>query len=286
MEGLTYKRSRIRTKSARNAHDLRSTIDLYDSDSDLPDLLPLLQAVQTEIIPRLVQTHRSPEVSRAMPDEDDVDLMGALAIERDTDSAIARIEELQAQGATIESLYVDLLGGTARLLGEMWEDDRIPFVDVAVGLCTLHQILFRMEADRIAQEAEPSQGRALFSPVPGESHVFGALILARIFARAGWQSWSDITLEADEIVARVAETRFDLVGLSMSADRHTDSLKRLIERIRALPSDYVPLILVGGSSFARSPDLFEAVGADATADSALEAIEAARSHMRLRGQRA
>lgn len=281
MEGLTQKRG---WHPARHDEDQGGTgaKRLREMQDDArPDLRRLIGAVEAEVIPRLLLTHKLPAGQSRKPTRTDVEELCGLAIESDTHGALARVDRLLASGVGIEAIYLNLLGATARLLGEMWEQDRINFLDVTVGLCTLHQILFRLGAGREDLAApEGSGGRALFAPVAGETHVFGALIVARMFARGGWRTWTELSLESDRLIELVHENQFDVVGLSMSCDRHLDTMRETIARLREERGDRpVPCIMVGGNAFDRHPEWAAEIGADATAPDPASAVRFAEQRL-------
>ena len=56
-----------------------------------------------------------------------------LAVNRDAHESIAYFSALRAQGASIESLFQDLLAPTARRLGELWDEEINDFIDVTRG---------------------------------------------------------------------------------------------------------------------------------------------------------
>jgi methanogenic corrinoid protein MtbC1 len=282
MDGLTQKRATKRGEAAEAAEttQIRGD-DRAAAEHVRPDLQKLIGAVEGEVIPRLLLTHKLPAGSPRKPDPTEIETLCGRAIDSDTEGALRQIDRLLADGIGIESIYLHLLGATARLLGEMWEQDRINFLDVTVGLCTLHQILFRLGAGRDdVAAADSGGGRALFAPVAGETHVFGALIVARMFARAGWRTWTELSLSADHLIELVHENEFDVVGLSMSCDRHADTMRETIARLRAERGDAMrPCILVGGHAFDRHADWAEAFGADATAPDPASAVRLAESHL-------
>ncbi len=237
------------------------------------DIARLLAAVEREVIPRLVREHAPRRPVRHKPSLTEVERLAGLAIDGMTGDAAALVDELRAAGVSLTSVYIDLLAATARLLGEMWEQDRVSFLDVTVGLCTLHQVLFRLGPDL---PEEPSggagTGRVLLAPVPGETHVFGALIVARFFARAGWRTWTELDADEARLSGLIAEHGFDVVGLSLSCDREAEELRGMIGRLRDAAGPRRPQIFVGGHAIERRPDLVEAIGADATSPDPVEAV--------------
>ncbi|MEM9145135.1 MAG: cobalamin-dependent protein [Pseudomonadota bacterium] len=235
------------------------------------DIRALLGTIENEVIPRLLLTHTIAAHCARRVSLSDVESLSGLAIDGDATTAVSVIERMQAEGLGFEAVYMDLLGGTARLLGEMWEQDRISFVDVTVGLCTLHQIMFHLGTEDEAP-AEAIAGHALFSPLPGETHVFGSLIVAKFFARAGWRTWTELSTTEDTLCERLAETPFDLVGLSIYVDRDLDRLPGVIQRLRRHAGRAGTRILVGGGAIDRNPGVAEQAGADGTAPDPAGAI--------------
>lgn len=232
-------------------------------DCSLGSLASLIHAVELDVIPNLLTAYRRPERANARATERDVAMLSTLMLSDNVPDALRLIEQLRDQGLSIESIYLDLLGATARNLGEMWDDDRIGFIDVTIGLCALHQVLFRL-APRFEQ-ANPVAGanrHALFVPTPGETHFFGALIAAKVFAQAGWQCWTEVAISSRDLVALVKSEDFSLVGLSLATDRHAEELAIAIAAVRRATQGRAVKVIVGGTAFVLDPELGARVGAD------------------------
>ncbi len=235
----------------------------------------LLAAVEREVIPRLVREHAPRPSSRARPGLSDVERLAGLALDGLASEATDLVDHLRVAGVPLTSIYTDLLGAAARLLGEMWEQDRVNFVDVTVGLCTLHQVLFRIGTDMVEGIGGEDVGRILLAPVPGETHVFGALIVARFFARAGWRTWTELDASEAELNALIAKHKFDVIGLSLSCDREPDELRDLIARMRTAALPAKPQIFIGGGAVERMPGLVGSIGADRSSTDPTEAVRMA-----------
>ncbi|MEM1343369.1 MAG: cobalamin B12-binding domain-containing protein [Pseudomonadota bacterium] len=246
-----------------------------------PDFALLVRAVETEVIPRLLAAHHRSDPSppkRALPPDPrpqarDIEALSEHAIASDTTGALALIEALIARGAGPEAVYLDLLGATAARLGKLWEEDEASFFDVSLGLCTLQQVLFRLPPlferpeDALARATSPptTMRRALFAPVPGETHVFGALIVAKFFARAGWRTWTEMSIDDAGLIDFLQREPFEVVGFSIALPSHADTLARTIAALRRALGAAAPAILVGGGAVVSDPDLARRVGADGSA---------------------
>ncbi len=70
----------------------------------------------------------------------------------------------------------------------------------------------------------------------------------------------------------MAEEWFGVVGLSISAERHLESLRRSIEMVRARSRNKDVGVIVGGPIFSGRPELCLEIGADGTAINAPAAV--------------
>ena len=106
----------------------------------------------------------------------------------EADALLAHVEAILARGVAVDTVLVDLLAPTARLLGEFWEDDRCDFVDVTMGLWRLAGSGPR-DCRRVCPPTERTAGgghRALFASMPGDQHNFGTVVIDELFRRDGW----------------------------------------------------------------------------------------------------
>ena len=120
-----------------------------------------------------------------------------------------------------------------------------------------------------------AERRALFSPAPGEQHGLGALIVEEFFRRDGWQTWSVPALDETELVGLVAGRAFDVVGLTVSVERHIAPLARSITATRRASRNPAVIVLVGGRVFTARPELARDIGADGTASDGALAVRLA-----------
>lgn len=230
----------------------------------------LVETIELEIIPRLVLAHRATPSGVASPcwvlGPEHVSELAELVLAGDLATAAGQIEAICARGATVETVYLELLAPAARHLGELWKADLCRFTDVTLGLVRLQQVL-RELGPAFRAEAVPGEHghRALLVPAPGEQHTFGLFMVVEFFRRAGWDVWSEPRVSSAELVRLVREASFDVVGLSVSCDPRLDSLVSAIRAIRKASRNRAIGVLVGGPAFVAHPELVALVGADATA---------------------
>jgi methanogenic corrinoid protein MtbC1 len=236
-----------------------------------PDALARL--IEADIIPRLLLNHREAMATTTVPSASSAEIPAGVAdqfaaatLTEEVAPLLARVESLMAGGVSVETIYLHLLAPAARRLGAWWDEDACDFVDVTMGLWRLQEIVNALAA-LIPGVAiiEGAERRALFSPAPGEQHGLGAIIVEEFFRRAGWQTWSAPALDEDELVALTAGRAFDIVGLTVSVERHVQPLEKTIAAVRRASRNADVIILVGGRVFTEQPELAEQIGADGTA---------------------
>jgi methanogenic corrinoid protein MtbC1 len=228
----------------------------------------LVQTLEREIIPRLVQAHRNPShlavvpVAVAWPD-----LRTVARLTYANDELVLRrlLHDLRAGGCAIERLYVELLAPAARELGLMWEDDLCDFTDVTVGVGRLQQLLRELSPAFGAEIEHPQDGRRiLLLPAPGEQHTLGASMAAEFFRRAGWDVSGGVSGTGLDPVQAVQSEWFDILGLSAGQETRVDWLRDCITTVRQVSRNRAIGILVGGPLFIVAPEYGAAVGADTT----------------------
>lgn len=233
----------------------------------------LARVIESDIIPRLLMTHREQgalPIVTAQPDAEIppgfADQFAAATLTEEVGPLLARVEGLMARGVSVETIYLQLLAPAARRLGAWWDEDACDFVDVTMGLWRCQEIVHALSA--LIPGVAPVAGaerRALFAPAPGEQHGLGAIIVEEFFRRDGWQTWSAPALDEAELVALAAGRAFDVVGLTVSVERHVAPLERSIAALRRASRNPQVIVLVGGRVFTEQPELAARIGADGTA---------------------
>ncbi len=247
----------------------------------------LARAIETEIVPRLVLARgtgrdRTPEPTAPATIETlaaaSIARYVALTLAGDEAAAAAHITALQQGGASVETLYLDLLAPSARRLGEMWEQDECGFGEVTLGLLHLHRAL-RLLGPAFANESEHRQRgrRALLMPAPGDQHSFGLAMVTAFFRRAGWQVWSSPPESLADQVALVHSEWFAVVGFSLGCGGEVDRLARAIQAVRRGSRNRGIGVMVGGPVFVLQPGLAGLIGADATATDGRQAVRQAEN---------
>jgi len=246
----------------------------------------LALAVQSEIIPRLVRAHGSapgaaPRPPTAAITQVDVDHLTELVLNADDIALHEAVAALRERGASVQSVFLDLLTPVARKLGEFWTCDSCSFTDVTMAMGRLQQLLRSNSAAfglglRLADD-HGSQRRILLMPSPGEQHTFGLSLVAEFFYRAGWDVSTSFLQPSGPLAALVEREWFDVVGLSLGNVAQVGRLEDTLRQIRRASMNPQVLTIVGGVAFMLEPSLVERVSADAVITDAQAAPELAQS---------
>ena len=272
-------------------HDFLSAVShLPHADLSNRRDLGLAHTIEAEIIPRLMLAHstgdmRAPKAKAGASELDAADIaqFSAIICSADLPAARSFVERLQGREVPVESILLGLLAPTAKLLGEMWEEDDADFAFVTIALCTLQQVLrdlsgtFNGEAFTGAKSEDGQTYRALLAPAHGEQHIFSVLLVDEFFRRAQWDVWTMPAATEAELVDVLKREHFDMAGLSITCDAWIPQLESLIKRMRSSSLNRDLVIMVGGRPFVDSPELATRIGADATASNGLVAVKTARS---------
>ena len=267
--------SRLRDRSTPERRDTTQPAPPADKARALNHL------IECEIIPRLLVAHAAPIAAAEGMHcdriaETEVAAFAPLALQVEADELLAHVEALLARGVSRETLLVDLLAPAARMLGQFWEEDRCDFVDVTMGLWRLQEVVHEVFGRTTPDGHIPHLARrALFASLEGDQHSFGTVVIDELFCANGWMTDRIAEATTAQLLERVRDTWFDLVGLTITCDCHIAPLPSIVRAIRAASCNPRICVMVGGRVFARDASRAAAVGADGTAPDARAAVRVA-----------
>ncbi|MBT8412627.1 MAG: B12-binding domain-containing protein [Octadecabacter sp.] len=227
-----------------------------------------VQSFAREVIRRLAD--RQPNQNVAAPAEDDIEELCHALLDEDDAACGTFIQELRADGASVEAVYLTYLAGAARMLGDWWEQDRISFAGTALGTARMYAIMraIRSELDDAYSFARRS---AVFVAVPGESHVLGVRMATDLFRKDGWDIDLKINKDHDLLVKEISTSGALLIGISASGDEAVVPLSKLVIALRI--SNPVARIFVSGRLSEASRTAVGLIGVDAIVATVDEAKE-------------
>jgi MerR family transcriptional regulator, light-induced transcriptional regulator len=185
------------------------------------------------------------------------------------------ISNLLARGVPTEEIYLQLLAPAAQRLGEYWACDRLNFAEQTLAFCRLQQAFGDLANWDVPTICKPALGSIYLVAAPGCQHTLGVRILADMFRRRGWRVEGGVGRTAKEVVRDVSEQRFDIVGLSVGAERELPVVVELIKKCRRLSKNRAAAYLLGGAVTSDESVDFDQCGADSVSKDALGAIRLA-----------
>lgn len=249
----------------------------------------LLTTIESEIIPRLLLTHRADPFSptlcaeaRLPPTAAEVLEFARVAACHDLQGGLAMVEALCRQGLALESVLLELVAPAARLLGEQWLADLRSFTEVCAGLGTLQQIVHILGPS--FAPAVPHRGLVLLVAAPGEQHTLGLYLVGEFLRRAGWGVQVSPSMSEPELLHLVASEPVKLLGISVSNEQLLKPLARLISAVRTASCNPALTVMLGGSL--DLADYAAQNGVTLCADDPREAVRWLAMHANLREFRA
>lgn len=248
----------------------RDTTDQFGELSRIM-LSKLSSTIEGDIIPRLMLAFDPPSSESAsapsgQPQLDDkVDELVRMLVVHDAATVKRFVAALRAEGVELRHIYMDLLAPAARRLGVLWEEDEVSFTDVTIGVCRLHEVLLEFSRCFDGSHSTGTNGKsALLVPALGDQHKFGLFLVVEFLRRAGWNCWTGTPATLRDFRRLLRSRSFDVVGVSVAADRHLDAAGDQIAEIRRQCGPDT-MIFVGGRPLIDNPELADHLGADGTA---------------------
>lgn len=223
--------------------------------------------VVTELVTRLHPFHDP----AAEPTRDEIDALCLALIDDDETCAPEMIRRARREGVPLDVVYLGLLAGAARTLGEWWEDDRVSFLMVSVAAGRVFGIMRSLRHEIAnARSLQPVEKHALFATVEGETHTIGVTMAADLFRSRGWRIELHTGLDHAELVDAASRLPHEIIGLSAGHPNALLPLARLIVALRVThPQAH---ILVSGGIIEQVPDLNTLIHADSVIGSAQAAM--------------
>lgn len=192
--------------------------------------------------------------------------------EGDRRAAFGVVDGAREAGVDLNRLYVEVFQPAMREVGRLWQDNVITVADEHVATAITQAAMARA-FEQIFTWGD-GEGRSLVAACADtERHEVGLRMICDLLELNGWNTtYLGATVPVESLVMMVERKKPDAVALSVSIAPHLPRLRLMIEQIRSLIRN-PPLILVGGRPFLEDPTLATRLGADLTADDAVEAVE-------------
>ena len=246
---------------------------------DVPDFrhTKLSKIVTEHVLPHLVALHAPPAAEQPATPLRSVEIaeLAQLLLGPENEDAANYVLKLKDEGVSLDDLHAELLEPAARLLGELWKEDKADFLDVTIGISRLQRLVHVFEGLGQVPDFDEKR-RVLLAATPGEQHSLGTTIVQKFLRAGGWHVWSCLSTSIEEPADIASREWLAVVGFSLSSDIHLDSLKDAIALVRKRSLNRKVGIMIGGAAVVRDPALVSKVGADGTAANGPAAVVLAK----------
>lgn len=198
----------------------------------------------------------------------------AAALRGDRRGAFALIDAARAAGADIRSVYEGIFQPAQRVIGRLWQQNRITVADEHLATAITSAAMTRVY-DELFDAPRRDGCTVVAACIDTERHELGLRMVCDLMELEGWDTcFLGAAVPLESLVSMVRERKPRAVALSVALTAHLPRLQATIEGLREALGEDAPLIVVGGRPFHDNPSLGSAIGADVTAATAQEAIEA------------
>ena len=218
-------------------------------------------AVAREVVRRLA--FRMPRHAHPtdFPSKEAVARLCDALLSPDNRAADRIILEARMEGAAVETLYLGYVAAAARRLGDLWNADKITFVEVTLACGKLFRIIRGLRHIIAPSIIENRDERpAMFALVPGETHTLGIEIATDLFRRNGWDIDMMVGDDHDTLIDKADMRNYRAIVLVANSDALIARLTRLVLALRI--SHPLAQIVVAGNVVDHHPDICALVGAD------------------------
>lgn len=169
----------------------------------------------------------------------------------------------QRQGQSLQDIYIQGITPCARLLGDWWCADRLDFSMTTIASTHLQQLLYEFSAEFLQEAPQARNGWSLLLLTePGAQHSMGLFMLSEFFKRAGWAVTLGVPQDVAEFKRLFRSDWFDAVGISVSTDRHLDTLKQCLPQLKAGADNLNLRMFVGGPMALHEPARLTGIAAE------------------------
>ncbi|MHC4069879.1 MAG: cobalamin B12-binding domain-containing protein [Planctomycetota bacterium] len=186
------------------------------------------------------------------------------------------IEETLQTGTPANSVYLEVIWPIMAEIEQLVREDRITSNQEHLATRINRTIVDQLQ-NKLPRR--PSKDKKIVvSCAPDELQELGAQIMADLFESDGWNvKFLGGGLTNEDVLSFVHEHSPDILLIYGTTPKQAPSVRQLIDSIRNINAWPDMRIMVSGGLFNRAEGLWQEIGADLFAETALEAIQVASS---------
>lgn len=186
-------------------------------------------------------------------------------------AATLRILNQVSDEQSIEQIYVKILQPALYRIGELWLKGTITVSMEHYASAVIQQIMAQLSPLIYKQDYKINKRLVAFC-VSGELHQIGIEMVSDVFEMHGWDTVNlGASAPNDDIIKTLEVSNPDLIAISATMESNINQVETLVKEVRNNQSLKQTKIIVGGNPFNLESNLYKKVGADGSAENALEA---------------
>jgi methanogenic corrinoid protein MtbC1 len=198
----------------------------------------------------------------------------------DRRSAFGALDAALDGGASLESVYLDVLQPALREIGRLWQQNELSVAEEHAATAIAQAAMGRA-FERVFRWRDDRTPRMIAACAETERHQMGLRMLCDLLELDGWETMDlGASVPIEDLVGIVRRRDPDVVAISATIAPHIPRVRAAIAAIREAELPRQPVIAVGGRAFHADPALAGRVGADVTANDAVEAVQALNARVR------
>lgn len=232
--------------SGRNSKDSRGRTNILAVEASTKIISGI---VEQEILPSLRRVYRVPIEAATR----DIRKLTKRLLD-DPDGFQMEVTRQAVGGVPWHVLAEEMLAPVARDLGELWDRDLCDFFTVTEAVGRLQSLLRDAIGPQAGHDVHQPTGRILLAAAPGDTHTFGLHCTAGLCRDAGWATAIVGETATDPLAALIADLAtswYDVLGLSLACDVHSPALQQAMPAIRRASRNPALRVVVGGALVTR-----------------------------------
>lgn len=223
-------------------------------------------------------THSLPALNQGQPHAELAQNYLTALLAGDRKRALKRIMDAVEQGVPVKEIYQYVFEPTQKEVGRLWMTHQISVAQEHFCTAATQTIMAQLYP-RIF--GVPRNGLRFLGTCAGdELHEMGIRMVADYFEMHGWDThFLGANTPRSAVLDAVLKQRPHVLGISTTMTYHLPLLEKMISKLREVPHEIRPRIMVGGYPFVKSPNLARKVGADGSTSNGLAAVELANTWM-------
>jgi methanogenic corrinoid protein MtbC1 len=186
------------------------------------------------------------------------------------------IEETLQSGIPANAVYADVIWPVMVEIEQLKRSDRITSVQEHLATRINRTIVDQLQNKLPRRPGK--ERKVVVCCAPDEIHELGAQMAADLFESDGWEvRFIGGGLTNDDILEYINDYAPDVLLIYGTAAKQAPDVRRLIDRIRGVDAWPHMRIMLSGGVFNRAEDLWDEIGADLFAESAMKAVQVASS---------